>query len=240
LEELDVENLKEKLLARSFPRLQMSLLVALAGLGAFLCSVALLHGGLASMATRYFVSAAIGYLLFLGLIRLWIAYQRGTLSLDFPDLSELPVGGRPSAPPFSGGGGRFGGGGASQSLGGGHRSIGSVHHSAGSILDGLDELGLFVLGIAALLAGLIAVGLVVYASPVLFAEVLLDAAVASAVYRSALRHERSHWLKGVFRRTWLSAAALCLFVAAGGFLLQASAPEARSLGAVVRARLEAK
>jgi hypothetical protein len=65
--------------------------------------------------------------------------------------------------------------------------------------------------------------------------VLLDAAVAGAVYRRARRRSRAHWLRGVVRRTWLPALALCAFVAAGGFAVQQVMPEARSLGDVIRA-----
>lgn len=234
----EAETLKQRLLAGSFPRLQMVLVLSLAGLGAFLCSAALLHGGLGNMMARYFLATAIGYALFLVLIRLWLEYQRRRWSFDL-GLPDVDLGSSPSTPSFSGGGGSFGGGGATGSY---HASPGlplpgSASEASPSLADSvpdLDEAWPVVLGLAALLAALTALGYLIYASPVLFAEVLLDAAVVGAVYRRALRRRRDHWLRGVLRRTWLPAAALCAFVGLIGFSLQAAAPEASSLGAALR------
>lgn len=97
-----------------------------------------------------------------------------------------------------------------------------------------DGAGPVVLAIAALLSGVVALGFVVHASPILFAEVLLDAAVVSAVYRRARARSREHWSRGVLRRTWLPAIALSVSVALGGLALQLIEPGARSLGAVFR------
>lgn len=250
VEEPAVEELKERLLAKSFPRLQMMLIVSLAGLGAFLCSVALLHSGLGSMAWRYLVAATFGYLLFLVLIRSWLAYQRRYWSLDSDVPTDVELNGESGS--FSGEDGSFGGGGASGSFGPSGGS--SIPHSdsldivpspgfapSAGFLDSVPDVdeawpvARIALGLGALLAGLVALGFVVYASPVLFAEVLLDAAVVGAVYRRARRRSRGHWLGGVLRRTWLPAAGLCVLVALTGFVLQSAAPEARSLGAVFRA-----
>jgi hypothetical protein len=244
LEDLEVESLRQRLLAESFPRLQMSLLVSLAGLAALLCSFVLLRAGLERMGLRYFVAAAIGYLVFLALVRAWLFYQRRRWDelLDVPDLGGGGGSGSASEPPtFSGGGGSFGGGGAQGSFGPSEAPA-PVSSSGGSgaldLVSDLDDAWPIALGLAALLAGLAALAFVIFASPVLFAEVLLNAAVVGAVYRRARRRSRAHWLHGVVRRTWLAALALCLFVAAAGFLLQATAPEARSLGAVLRSHGE--
>jgi hypothetical protein len=220
----------------------MVLILSLAGLGAFLCSAALLHGGLENMMARYFIAAAIGYALFLFLIRLWLEYQRRRWSfeLDFPDVDP---GSSSSSPSFSGGGGSFGGGGATGSYhpSPGSSVPGSVPEASSNLADSvpdLDEAWPVVLGLVALLAGLTALGYLIYASPVLFAEALLDAAVVGAVYRRTRRRPRDHWLRGVLRRTWLPAAAICAFVGLIGFSLQAAAPGASSLGAAVRSRGE--
>jgi len=100
-----------------------------------------------------------------------------------------------------------------------------------SVLDDTWPVGVALVGIV---IGVTALVGVVYASPALFAEVLLDAAVVGAVYRRARRRNRAHWLKGVVRRTWLPAAVLCVTIALAGFALQVAAPEARSLGDVLR------
>lgn len=241
LDDAVAERLRKELLERSFPRLQMLLLVSLSGLAGFLVSVSLLHAGLSSMAIRYFVAAIGGYLFFLLLVRLWLAHQRGQWS-PHGDVS-LEVGGEagPNGPGFFGEGGEFGGGGASGSysnaLPSGVEPPASLEAaSAPSLLKvapDVDDAAVILLAIAALSAGIVALGIVVYASPILFAEVLLDAAVVSAVYRRARRRSRGHWLHGVMRRTWLPAAVLCISVAIGGFALQLVEPEATSLGGVL-------
>jgi uncharacterized membrane protein YgcG len=244
VEDAEVESLRQRLLSESFPRLQMSLLVALAGLAAFLCSVALLHAGLGNMAVRYFFAAAVGYAVFLALVRAWLFYQerRWSRASDLIDVVDVGSGGSGSAgepPPFAGGGGEFGGGGASGSFGPGATPPSPSSSGGPGALDlvpDFDDAWPLVLGAAALFAGLAALVFVVWASPILFAEVLLNAAVLGAVYRRARRRSRAHWLEGVVRRTWIAAVALCLFVAVAGFLLQATAPDARSLGAVLRSR----
>lgn len=232
-ESLHAETLSRRLVDESFPRLQMLLLVSLAGLGAFLCSFALLRAGLESMGWRYLVATAAGYLSFMGSIRLWIAYQRGAWQPDLDPGLDLDGGGDlggPEPPGFSGDGGTFGGAGASDSVGAPLRASADI---SGGV--DLDELGLVLLAAAACLVGVIVVGSVVYASPALLAEVLLDAAVVGAAYRSARRRKRSHWAAGVLRRTWWRALVLCASLSAAGFLLQAYAPQAHSLGDVVRA-----
>jgi hypothetical protein len=251
METLELESVGRRLRAESFPRLQMVLILSLAGIGAFLASVTLLHFGVGSMATRYFLAAAFGYLLFLALVRAWLAYQRDRWSPD----ADIPTDGSsadtPEPPPFAGEGGSFGGGGASGSF----ESAGAPAplpaadgatlpgaSSDAGVLDGiaggLDEGWPVALALAALGAGILALGFVVHASPILFAEVLLNAAVAGVVYRRARRHGQSPWIHGVVRRTWIPALALCAFVTLAGFAVQRSAPDARSLGAALSRALD--
>jgi uncharacterized membrane protein YgcG len=231
-EATEAARLRERLLAESFPRAQMLAILSLAGVAAFLCSALLLRFGIAGMPARYCVAAAVGYGSFLALVRVWISWQRGRWNPDF-ELPDTGAGGGSGAASFEGGGGSFGGGGANASFG-----PPAAEPSSGTSLDfvpDVDDAWPIALAVAAALAGAIALGFVVWASPILFAEVLLDAAVVGAVYRRARRRSRRHWLRGVVARTWLPAAALCAFVALAGFVLQTSAPEAESLGAVLRA-----
>src|ERR1044071_4082669 len=101
---LSSQRVEQLLLATSFPRLHMALILALAAVGAFLTSASLVALGVSSMGLRYALAVVGGYLSFLCFVRLWIAYQtrnwsfgrrrpegsrsssdRG--SLDLPDLS---------------------------------------------------------------------------------------------------------------------------------------------------------
>ena len=64
-----------RLLATSFPRLHMALILALAAVGAFLTSASLVALGSTSMGLRYALAVVGGYLFFLLFVRVWIAYQ---------------------------------------------------------------------------------------------------------------------------------------------------------------------
>jgi hypothetical protein len=240
-----------------FPRLQMVLIVAVAGAVAFVSSALALHAGLASMPLRYLLACALGYGAFLLGIRLWLAWQRDRFD-PVTDLLDAPLSGAGSGTPMpggstGGGGGSFAGGGASgswaQPAAGGPApmdcatpassasSLGEVGASAASGIDA-DELVFVLIALAALLGGVVAVAYVVYLAPILLAEVAMDAALMAAVYRRLRRRERGHWVRGVLRRTWIPALALAGFMAAAGAALQHAAPEARSVGAALRAIAE--
>jgi hypothetical protein len=99
----------------------------------------------------------------------------------------------------------------------------------------LDELVWVIVAIVALFGGLICVFYVVYIAPLLLAEVALDAALVSVVYRRLRHEDTGHWAGAVVGRTWLPAIGLLVFMAILGFALQQIVPEARSIGAVIRA-----
>src|SRR6187549_1083562 len=127
--ELSAQRVEAMLLATSFPRLHMALILALAAVGAFLTSASLVALGSTSMGLRYALAVVGGYLFFLLFVRVWIAYQTRNWSfgrrnreqwressdisaLELPDLSALGDMGSLDGG-FSGGGGAFGGAGAS-------------------------------------------------------------------------------------------------------------------------------
>ena len=266
--ELNAKQVEQRLLATSFPRLHMMLILSLAALSTFLSSALLVRCGLASMGVRYALAVVGGYLAFLSLVRVWIAYQTRNWSfgrrepeakhsfddhVDLPDLSALgdpafssesafsgaegALGGGGGGGSFGGGGGAFGGGGASDSFDvdvvAGASDIGAS--DALEAVGDADEAWLILIAVIALLGGLVALGFVVYSSPVLFAEVLLDVAVLGAVYKKNKRHERSHWAAGVLGRTYKPTLVLAVFAAIFGFAMQSTAPKETTLGAVLRA-----
>ena len=256
--ELNAAMVEQRLLATSFPRLQMMLILALAALGTFFCSASLVSVDLGSMGLRYALAVAGGYAFFLSLVRVWIAYQTRNwrfgraprndetkrsldVNVDLPDLSALGDLGSATEGGFSGGGGAFGGAGASGSFGVDGAAAASGESSgsgASGVLDGVgsaDEGLPILIAIIAVLGGLIALGFVVYSSPILFAEVLLDVAVVGALYKKNKRHERSHWAAGVLRRTYKPVLVLAVFASAFGFAMQSLAPTEKTLGAVLKA-----
>jgi len=266
--ELNAKQVEQRLLATSFPRLHMVLILSLAALGTFLSSASLVHMGLESMGVRYLLAVVGGYVSFLTFVRVWIAYQtrnwsfgrrkpedlpsqdgNGNLdqpssdgnlelpsfdgNLELPDLSALGDLAGSAGQTFAGGGGEFGGAGASASF-----DLGSNDSGASEALDAVgsaDEVLPIVIAVVAVLGGLIALGFVVYSSPVLFAEVLLDVAVLSAVYKKNKRHQRNHWAAGVLGRSYKPMLVLAVFAAIFGFAIQSLAPKEKTLGAVLKA-----
>jgi hypothetical protein len=222
----------------TWPRLQLALMMTVAGAAAFLCSAVLLWSRIevfGPMAPRYGAAALFGYLTFLLMIRVWISLHRPTEStsddispldtVDFIDVSHTPL---PSAPSsYQGGGGPAD-----------RQAISPVRSSAsgnGYNWGPVDVDGDCVwLVIAAMCAagGAVAIVYVVYMAPVLLAEVALDAAIISVLYRRLRRDEQGYWLTTVLRRTWGPALVLVVFAFLTGFALQKAAPEARSIGAV--------
>ena len=225
-----VERLRGNLEGYGWPRVQLFLIVSLAGLAAFIVSYALLAAGLTAMAVRYGAAATAGYLAFLALIAVWLAWKRHQPGdFDPIDLIDVPGprGGGSGIDSFAGG--RSGGGGASAAWGEPSASSGS---DSGSWIDA-DDLGWVLVAIAVVLAGLLAVFYVVWIAPALLAEVLVDAAIVSAVSHRVTQLERRDWTATVLRRTWLPALILIVTVTAAGYALQRAAPDARSIGPAV-------
>ena len=245
-----VARLEARIAARA-PRFQLSAIMVLAASGAFVASVIALRLGLDSMAIRYPLAVVVGYLAFLVLIRGWIAWHRrgrsesdgsilGSLA-DSIDAGKLSVPSRAGAQPSFFAGGRSGGAGGGSSWAGvvspsrssGHGSSGG----SGQSLD-FDDAWPLVLALACAVGGLLAIFYVIYTAPVLLAEVALDAAIISTLYKRLAKHEMSHWALTVVRRTWVPALVLVAFAALGGWALERAAPDARSLGGVIEALRE--
>lgn len=173
------------------------------------------------------------------------------------DFSSLSHAGEAPASAF-GGGGDFGGAGASGSWNGGvsagmaHAApscdVGGVGVSGGSagggggdagsgLLSGLDIFDadsegcvFFLLALALVVAGTLAALYVVYAAPLLLAEILVEGVLLSGLYRGMKRAQRGDWLGAAVRRTWLPVLLTLVTFAAAGYFLQRAAPRARSIG----------
>ena len=231
-----IEETEDHLLQHGWPRFQMLLLVVLTGAAGFLASYILLHFGMESMASRYPVAVAIAYVVFLLLLRLWLAVQRSGWEsvLDAGDLVEvadvtLDGAGR-TAQAFS-----LRGKSTLRHVSEPHS--GSSGHGFDFSFD-LDESAVFVVVAVVILAvAALATSLwLVWMAPGLFAEVLVDGLIMAGVYRRLRRHnEPEYWLYGAVRRTWIAAVIAALLFSFAGSLLQQAVPEARSLGAAWKA-----
>jgi drug/metabolite transporter (DMT)-like permease len=248
------ERLRKALEKRESPRIQMSVLVVLSGASGFLASVGLLHAGLHRIPVRYVAAVTIAYAVFLALLYVWIrqhrkddrdggAAHRGSGSVDLDpvfalDLGDVSTGSSGStAGLFSGGGGRSGGGGASGSWTGGGGG-GSSSGSGGGLdisVDGDDAGVLIALAVAAVILLGASVWLVL-AAPSLFAELLLDGALSAGLYRRLKTLPHRPWLETALRRTILPFLLAAVTLGVVGHVMQAYAPEARSLGGVLAHR----
>lgn len=201
----------------------------LTGLGA---SIGLLALGVTSMPVRYALAVLVAYAVFLLLVRLWASRR-----LDADEFADVPdVGGGPEDGPTFGGG-SFGGGGAGRSWDGdalGPEVPTASEAPAAPSLSGvdvdLDDAWIPVVVVALLAGGVLAAAYVVYAAPVLLAEILLDVALVSGLYRRLRRIEARSWLTTAIRHTWVPVTLVVLLVVAIGFVIQHQMPQADSIG----------
>jgi hypothetical protein len=257
-----VSEVRDRLTRTGSPRLTILIILAFAGAAAFLTSFVCLTAGVDSMALRYAFASIAGYLAFVVLIRGWIAVRRGWAPEDnLPDPLEagfdavMDAGGdlvargvgrgAQAVRGFAGGHSGGGGGGSAWSpeplepvapVPSGPPSGGS---DGGWFSIDLDDGFIFILlAILAAIGGILCIGYVIYIAPMLLAEVALDAALVTAVYRRLRREDRAgHWSGAVLRHTLVPAAILVFFMFVAGFAAQLYAPEARSIGGVIRVLL---
>ena len=214
-----VAEIRQRLERETFPRLIVLTMLVVAGLATFLCSAIGLAAGFESMAARYALATASGYLAFLLLIRVWIAIRRGW----FPDEGGLVD----TVIDLARNPGTAAGRGSSESL------VDTASHGFDWSFD-LDDGWWLALVVIAAGAGVVTLALVVYSAPILLAEVALDAALVGTVYGRLRRRDRGHWATTALRQTWVSAAVLVAFMTVLGFALQQLSPDAVSIGDVVR------
>ncbi|WP_295550593.1 hypothetical protein [uncultured Stenotrophomonas sp.] len=238
----EVVRARRHLQQRGWPRLQMALIVALTGAAGFLASHLLRLAGVDAMLLRYPMAVLQAYGVFLLLMWIWIRWRWDDV-LD--GLSSEVGGGSPSAhggvaeSPWSSVGGRSGGGGASASW---NESAQAGGGDAGELpLTGLaeDEAGLpllVILGIVALVATVLLASMwVVWSAPVLMAELLVDAAIASGLYRRMQGMQEQGWWRVCVTHTIWPLLGLLLFFAVLGWLAQELVPGASHLLQVIQA-----
>lgn len=187
-----------------------------------LTSIALLHLHLHNLALRYIISVAIAYAGFLGLVRFWILYRQRTWQWAAASGARLITARAPTQPKQKNPGDGF------------------------SWLDLLDILGIFddlgeLTVVALFIAGAISIFFVIWhvvnfvvLGPEFLAEVLLDGVFSAALYRRLGQIEHQHWMKTVFAKTIAPFLWTLLFFAFLGAVSAHYAPEAVSIGGVVR------
>jgi hypothetical protein len=197
----------------------MLALVSATALLGLLTSIALLHLHLHNMTLRYLISVAIAYAGFLGLVRFWIIYQQRTWEW-VGATGTRPITARVTTQPKQ-------------------KNPGEGF----SWLDWLDLLDIFdeFIVIALLIAGAISIFFVIWhvisfvaLGPDFLAELLLDGVFSAALYRRLERIEHHHWIETVFAKTKAPFLWTLLFFAFLGIVSARYAPEAVSIGGVIR------
>jgi hypothetical protein len=222
------------------------MVTTLAGVGA---SKLMLVGGVHNVALRYPLTVILAYLVFLGLVKLWLfliseapAHRLvenvgDALTSNIP-LPNLPGTGSPS---FAGGGGTFGGGGASESFAdavpeGIKDAAGSVGDAVGGALD--DEGGValvVVLGILALMLFSVLGGAayLIWQAPAILSEAAFDALLAASLVRSSRRMNEPDWLGSIFTATWKPFALILAFSLLAGWAMHHFLPAAERVADVI-------
>lgn len=213
------------------PRLQMGFIAALTGAAGLLASYLLRLGGVSSMALRYPLAVAIAYVAFLFFLWCWLRWGDigadqieggGDIADAGYEIASASIGSPQYAPDAS----------ASRISAGGDSDGGSFDLDAG---DGEGAIiGIVIIAVVALLGAVFAAFSLISMAPVLFAELLVDAALAGGLYRHVRGIDRErHWLTTAVSRTiWRFAGVAALAAVVGG-LIAWFVPGADSIGALL-------
>lgn len=205
------------------PRLQMAFIAALTGASGLLASYLLRLAGLSSMALRYPVAVGIAYVAFLFFLWCWLRWgdRNDSEVEEVVDVVDLGTDFSSSGSPDTA---RHAADGAADS--------GDLDLDVGSDEGAL--IGVIIVAVVALFGALLAVFSIISVAPVLFAELLVDAALAGGLYRHVRGIDRErHWLKTAIARTGWRFAAVAAVAAAVGWLIARAVPGADSIGALL-------
>ncbi|WP_313912636.1 hypothetical protein [Tahibacter sp.] len=206
------------------PRLAMGVIAALTAASGLLASYLLLWAGLASMLLRYPLSVAIAYVAFLFFLWCWLHWERrdhdahedaADLALDIADQGSTnayePVSAHDSSVPDTGDTGL-------------------------DLPDGEGAfIGLAIVAAVALFAAIFAAFSIISVAPVLFAELLVDVALAGGLYRHVRGIDRErYWLKTALARTFWRFTGVAALAAAAGWAIAFFVPGADSVGDLLR------
>jgi hypothetical protein len=213
--------MERHLLRSGAPRLQLTVLVLMTGLIGLFTSACLLHLGMETMTPRYVISVAVAYGSFLVLVWLWITcQQRRRNRVAKKSRSKRISGATTEQEPF----------------------VESRVTTPKPLPRWVEELNIDE-SIVVLLIGVGAVSIffviwqlasaIVYA-PEFLAEIFLDGVFSAALYSRLSRIEHRHWLKSAFARTKAPFFWTLVFFVFVGSVSRYYAPEAISIGGLVR------
>ena len=229
--------MRSRFIAGLYPRLTVFAFIGLSGAAALGASAAMFRLGFERMGYRYAAATLVGYAVFLVLIKLWTVFLRPRPSRDgvldmLPDLSTSDVTAGDASVGFSGG--SSGGGGASGGWGSPADGGAELPIDVPDVDEAWPVVVAIVVAALVLFGAIAAVFYVLYYAPLLLAEVALDAALVTGIYRRLRKQDARHWLGSAIGHTWKPAVAImvCLFVL--GTVIQWAMPSARTIGDVLR------
>lgn len=231
--------------SRFFLRFHMSLILGSTFLAGLVATKILLELNVNRLWLRYAIAVGFAYLLFLGLIRLWLWYvgisarrERDEGSLDVPadlveavcDIAQFSA----PEPAMQTGGGDFGGAGASASYDTpavssanlASASRGSGGSTKGGFSIDADEAIVVVLLAALVLSLFVAGGYLIYAAPSILSEAAFEAVLAAALVRRARKVDSPGWIGSVFKATALPFFVILALSMILGWYAQHSCPTA--------------
>jgi hypothetical protein len=207
----------------------MGLMVTDAMLSGTLLSKLMLDTGLTNIVLRYPLSVLVAYAIFLGLMRLWLAYILPTrpsiatrhraldsLGLVDPSSPQVNIASWDTSQPFTGFTAEiqpvlvlqiYGIQRKFQPRGSDNGGFNYQPDALDQLPDELTSIVLFVAVVASVVA---AGGYLIYIAPQVLPEVAVNAVLASALGRAAKQAEARGWLTSVVKSTWASAAAVLL------------------------------
>ena len=230
----DKQRISATLKQRYFLRLHMTFILGATFTAGLITTRLLLSVHLNNLGVRYAIAVCAAYLVFLGFIRLWLAYVgylalRNAVDFSGDGVSGSWGGGGGSGssdvPSFRGGGGSGGGGGATGSWGDGTSSSGGSKFD----LDFGDDWGVIILIALLVLAIVLASVYVIYAAPAILSEAAFNAALAGALARKAKRVSTGGWVGSVFRATVLPFLAVLALAVTTGWYAHKHCPTATRL-----------
>lgn len=207
-----LDALRAWLETHSWPRVQMALLVALTAVAGLAASLTLRPLGITAMWLRYPLAVLVAWLVFLGLLWVWLRFQSEDIAEDVAEhavdqtfaVSEAAV----------------------------ERSTAELDTGGGDGDIDAGELTVVIVIALALLAGAFMVLNMVWAAPAFLAEILLDFALASGLWRRLKPAPGQDWLATAISRTTMPFLSLAVLLGLVGALLAAWVPGATSLGEV--------
>lgn len=183
---------------------------------------------------RYPLTAAISYVWFFIMIKIYMKYHEyfdSVDAVDIPDLSSSSGSGT-RTPTWEGGGGEFSGGGSSGSF----VSSTKGSSSSGNFDVGVDDEA----SLAILVVGIIAAAIfgssvyVIWHSPEILSEILIEVFLVARLGKTIRKKNDPEWMMHILKSTGLAFAFVLITCLIGGAVLQTKCPEAKRLSDISR------